>query len=155
MCIRSPKVLVSGVTTWTRELAHAVPERGPFGRLDSLGNSSSTSRMVVTTAVASSFSLVTPDPQGGLVDGPLFVAAPKKANALTDKPARELVGGISGTRQQGDGRLAPDTGAVEEEAYLLESGSQRKRSDRSIRRWPMRVGSPLGLSYGMELQQIR
>lgn len=65
------------------------------------------------------------DPQGGLADGPKFVAAPKKANALTDKPARGLVGGTSGTQQQGDGRLALAVGAVEVEAYPSGSGSLR------------------------------
>jgi hypothetical protein len=72
---------------------------------------------------------------------PKFVAAPKKANALTDKPARELAGGISGTQQQGDGRLAPDTGAVEIEACPYGSGSPNKG-------WPKGERSPLGLSYG-------
>lgn len=48
--------------------------------------------------------------------GPKFVAAPKKANALTGKPARGLLSGISGTGQQGDVGLAHHTGALEIEA---------------------------------------
>jgi len=43
-------------------------------------------------------------------------AANEKRYALTDNPARELTGGISGTRQTTDVRVAHDTSALEIEA---------------------------------------
>lgn len=40
------------------------------------------------------------NPQGGLADGPCR-GRTQDTDALTDKPARELAGGITGTEQNG------------------------------------------------------
>ena len=78
-------------------------------------------------------------PQSGLANGPM--SGPHSCtDALTDKPARELASGITGTRQKGNMRLVHDTDALEIEARPYGCGS-RKMAEAG-------TGFPLGLFYG-------
>ncbi len=76
-----------------------------------------------------------------LVMGQCLGPLSRKLGALTDKPARELARGITGTEQLGDGRLANGNGALEIESSPSWCGSLTK-DGRSM------GITLLGLSYG-------